>query len=127
MKLKEMRAAKNLSQPQLAEAIGTDFPMISKFENFKCLPTPGMMKSICQTLECTTEDLYEPKEITFERKAKKKKRRNSYKLTVELETEAKQVIKEATKALGFGNATNWVTYCYDRLKKRLGRKKGGAD
>ena len=36
MKLKLLRLKKGISQKELAEQIGTDVPMLSKFETYKC-------------------------------------------------------------------------------------------
>lgn len=40
MQLRAMRIRKGKQQKELAKAIGTDEPMMSKFENYKCLPIP---------------------------------------------------------------------------------------
>ena len=93
MNLKQFRLQKGIKAKELAEAIETDEPMISKFENFKCLPTPDKMKGICEVLKCSIDDIYEKNEYTFV--AKKKKRTTEeagfYKLTVKLNTTDKEL------------------------------------
>ena len=42
-KLRQVRIAKGRQQKELAQKIGTDEPMMSRFENFKCLPIPSML------------------------------------------------------------------------------------
>lgn len=63
MQLRAMRIRKGRQQKELAKAIGTDESMMSKFENYKCLPIPPMMKALCDELGCEVGDIYEPHEI----------------------------------------------------------------
>ncbi len=64
MRLREIRKAKGRQQKELAKKIGTDEPMMSKFENYKCLPIPTMMKKLLKELGCSrVEEIYEPHEI----------------------------------------------------------------
>ncbi len=53
MRLREIRKAKGRQQKELAEKIGTDEPMMSKFENYKCLPIPSMMRKLLKELGCS--------------------------------------------------------------------------
>lgn len=57
MQLRAMRIRKGRQQKELAKAIGTDEPMMSKFENYKCLPIPPMMKALCDELGCEVGDI----------------------------------------------------------------------
>ena len=57
MQLRAMRIRKGKQQKELAKAIGTDEPMMSKFENYKCLPIPPMMTALCRELGCEVEDI----------------------------------------------------------------------
>lgn len=64
MRLREIRKAKGRQQKELAEKIGTDEPMMSKFENYKCLPIPSMMRKLLKELGCSrVEEIYEPHEV----------------------------------------------------------------
>ena len=53
MRLREIRKAKGRQQKELAEKIGTDEPMMSKFENYKCPPIPSMMRKLLKELGCS--------------------------------------------------------------------------
>lgn len=55
-KLKQIRNEKNLTQPQLAEAIGIEQSYLSKLENDKSVPSAEMFQSIIKTLEMDAKD-----------------------------------------------------------------------
>lgn len=55
-KLKQLRTEKNLTQPQLAEAIGIEQSYLSKLENDKSVPSAEMFQSIIKTLEMDARD-----------------------------------------------------------------------
>lgn len=125
MQLRAIRIRKGRQQKELAIAIGTDEPMISKFENYKCLPIPQMMTALCRELSCEIEDIYEPHEIfltptkaTVKVAKKKKSKKDCYHLTVNLPPEARKFFKEALTKCGFKDITAWVNYCFDRLKAK---------
>ena len=121
MKLKEIRIAKGKQQKELAKAIGVDEPMISRFENYKCLPTPPTMKLLLKELECNIEDIYKSNEIYIKSKsniAPKEKEEDIYHLTVNLPGEAREVFKSALKKCGYKDITYWVYRCFERLKKQ---------
>ena len=122
-KLKELRIAKGRQQKELGKAIGTDEPMISRFENYKCLPIPPMMNALLKELDCKLEDIYEPHEVYSQIKTappKKRKRKSGvYRLTAELPEEAKEFLNSgALQKLGFKDITAWANYCYERAKKQ---------
>lgn len=121
-RLKEIRIAKGRQQKELGKAIGTDEPMMSKFENYKCLPVPSMMKALLQELGCSIEDIYEPHEVYLQMTvAPKKRKRKSdvYRLTAELPKEAKEFLNSgALQKLGFKDITAWVNHCYEQAKKQ---------
>lgn len=122
MKLKEVRLQKGLQQKELANAIGTDEPMMSKFENYKCLPIPSMMRLLLQVLACDIGDIYEPNEIYTQLVSattrKRKRKSDVYRLTAELPEEARAFLNGgALQELGFKDITAWVNYCYEQLKK----------
>lgn len=108
MQLRAMRIRKGRQQKELAKAIGTDEPMMSKFENYKCLPIPPMMKALCDELGCEVGDIYEPHEIFL----------TSPKVTVNLPPEAREFFKEALGKCGFKDITSWVNHCFERLKAK---------
>ena len=107
MQLRAMRIRKGRQQKELAKAIGTDEPMMSKFENYKCLPIPPMMKALCDELGCEVGDIYEPHEIfltspkvTVKVSKGSKKKKEFYHLTVNLPPEAREFFKEALGKCG---------------------------
>ncbi len=115
MQLRAMRIRKGKQQKELAKAIGTDEPMMSKFENYKCLPIPPMMTALCRELGCEVEDIYEPHEVylsspkaTVKVANGKKKKKDCYHLTVNLPPEARKFFKDALQKCGFKD----ITACY---------------
>lgn len=123
MRLGEIRKAKGIGQRELAEKIGTDEPMMSKFENYKCLPIPAMMKLLLKTLGCNrVEEIYEPHEVYLQLAnvsaavMAEKKESDVYKLTATLPKEAKELFDEALKPLGYRSITDWVKQCFERLE-----------
>ncbi|MEG1662521.1 MAG: helix-turn-helix transcriptional regulator [Clostridia bacterium] len=124
MKLRQIRIAKNRQQKELGNAIGTDEPMMSKFENYKCLPVPSMMKLLLKELNCKIEDIYESSEIYINEgkqvsvKEKDSKEVKFYRLTVNLPREAKELLKASLKKCGYKDITYWIYRCYERLQKQ---------
>lgn len=123
MRLREIRLAKGVGQKELATKIGTDEPMMSKFENYKCLPIPAMMKKLLEELGCRrVEEIYEPHEVylqlaNFKASVRTKKgRAKVYKLTATLPKEAKDIFDKALKPLGYRSVTDWVRQCFERLE-----------
>ena len=116
MKLKEKIEEKGLTANELARLVKVDAPTISKFKNYKVLPIPATMESICNVLDCEVEDIYEPSEINF-KKCKKSVRTefDNYKVTVRLPREAKAKIRKALKICGYRNVSYWINRCYERL------------
>ena len=124
MKLKEVRLAKNRQQKELAISIGTDEPMMSKFENYKCLPIPSMMKALLIELDCKLEDIVESSEVYVnETKVSVKQNKEAeepkyYRLTVNLPREAKEFLKLSLKKCGYKDITYWIYRCFERLTKQ---------
>lgn len=123
MRLREIRKAKGRQQKELAEKIGTDEPMMSKFENYKCLPIPSMMRKLLKELGCSrVEEIYEPHEVYLQLASvnatvvKEKKVSEIYKLTATLPKEAKELFDKALKPLGYRSITDWVKQCFERLE-----------
>ena len=123
-KLRQVRIAKGRQQKELAQKIGTDEPMMSRFENFKCLPIPSMLSKLTEELGCTVDDIYEPHEIylqgvTVKASAPKaKKNTEVYHLTVNLPPEAREFFKTALKKLGYKDITDWANRCFERTRRQ---------
>ena len=120
MKLKLLRLNKGISQKELAEQIGTDMPMLSKFETYKCLPIPSMLRKITDVLKCTIDDIYEPHELyqcRSKTKVKSKNEPSTYHLSVHLPREARAFLKSSLKECGYGSVTDWITRCYEQLQR----------
>lgn len=117
MKLQEKILEQGLTNKELAQKIGSDAPMVSRYTNFKCLPTPKTMEEICNVLSCMVEDIYSEEEITFNRCKSKKVNVDfkNYKITVRLPRESKEKIHNALKICGYKNISYWIYRCYERL------------
>ena len=128
-KIKEKRIELGLTQPELAKAIDKDVPLISKFENFVCIPVPSDAEKIMKTLKCTTIlELYDEKDISFIKETKLVNKRTlelmSYKLTAELPRDAKDwLIKENLEMLGYKSIKDWANKAYEKFVKRVQKKR----
>lgn len=58
LKLKAARAARDLSQQQLAEAVGVSRQTINAIEKGDYNPTVKLCIAICKALGCTLDDLF---------------------------------------------------------------------
>ena len=118
MFLKEKRLEKGKSQKEMAKAIGTDEPLYSKFENYKCLPVPVMMDKLTEALNCEVRDIYTGNEVYYRKARKKPSATTGYKLTVVLPPDAKEFLQVALKECGYKDITYWIWRCYERLQKQ---------
>jgi transcriptional regulator with XRE-family HTH domain len=55
--LRELRLARNLTQPQLAERCGSNVPFISNVERGVMLPGLAMLLRLADALECNVSEL----------------------------------------------------------------------
>ena len=122
-RLKEIRIAKGRQQKELALKVGTDEPMMSRFENYKCLPIPSMLARLTEELECSVEDIYQPHEIYSSARPKiasapKKANNETYRVTVKLRPEARGFLKTALKKCGYKDITDWVNRCLEKTMKQ---------
>ena len=62
LKLKSARAAKDLSQQQLADAVGVSRQTINAIEQGDYNPTIRLCLAICRVLDRTLDDLFWPEE-----------------------------------------------------------------
>jgi transcriptional regulator with XRE-family HTH domain len=128
LKLKERRLERKLEQQDLASRVGTNAPMMSNFERYKCLPIPVMLKEICKQLDCSVDDLYERGEIYIDGRAAGKKpfgaevrqEPSVYKLSVRLPDEARAVLTQANlEKCGYHSLKDFVWHSYKRFEKQL--------
>jgi transcriptional regulator with XRE-family HTH domain len=140
MNLTEQRQAQELTQTELAAKLenqGTkvDKSLLSRFENYVCLPTPETLKALCQVLECNKLDLYDIAEIdlisdipqnkpkTAPVRQKSTRHTNIYNLAVRLDRSVLQVLnKRVLQMFGYKDITDFVNKCVDRLIKRYNKK-----
>ena len=117
MKLEKQLKKANLTSKDLAKQIGTDASMVSKFNNYRCLPVPATMEAICKALNCTVNDIYTDNEITFKKGKRKavESEYENYKITVRLPRDAKEKVHTALKFCGYKDVTHWIYRCYERL------------
>lgn len=129
MNLKALRQQKLLSQRELSNLIGTDEPMISRFERYHCLPTPPTFKRICEVLGAEPEEIYTKDEATLfnalkrpTRREKRQEGTNPYKLTVRLPYELASALNEKLGVCGYRNKTEWIRHCIKNLNRQYKRK-----
>jgi len=135
VRIKEKRIEQGITQPELAKYIKKDVPLISKFENFVCLPVPEDVNKIAKKLKCTTIlELYDEEDLRFIQEQKKQKRAKddiellTYRLTADIPRDAiNWLTKENLKMLGYSSIKSWVNDCYRKLVKRIQKKKSPFD
>lgn len=137
---KELAANAHRADPRV------DNPLLSKFVNDVCLPTPRILESICKTLSCAPLDIYDEREITLAPQsgggksksteaAKKRARRrekNVYNLTVEIPRDIAERIfdKTALRKLGYLSKSDFVRQAVAAADARLAeieRREKAAD
>ncbi len=58
-KIKELRNLNNITQQELANKLGISFQALSNYENNRRTPNVELIKKICVSLNCTTDELLE--------------------------------------------------------------------
>lgn len=130
MKLTELRIERGIQAKDLAVAVGTDAPMISRFEHYKCLPIPKMCARIADVLGCDIEAIYEPHEIYYKKPHKQVKavELTSYRLTAKLPREARDFLHSgALQECGYKDITEWINKCYHALMRTYNEIKNKED
>lgn len=120
MNLQEKRRQIGIEQADLAKRVGTNAPMMSNFENHRCIPVPLMLKAICRELNCEILDIYSPEEIYVSKHTRKtaNDEKSCYRLTVELPNSARVVFKSKNlKKIGYKNLKDFMWHCYKWLEK----------
>lgn len=127
MKLKEKRKELNIEQTDLAVHVGTNVPMISNFERYKCLPVPTMLKAICKVLKCEVLDIYEANEIYIKEadiksqlKVALREKPCVYRLTADLPNYAREILNSKNlEKCGYHSLKDFIWHCFKRFEKRL--------
>lgn len=125
MELQERRRERGIEQADLARRIGTSAPMLSNFENYKCLPIPTMLARICEELKCERKDIYADNELyVLKRKSIVKTEQRAepevYKLSVRLPDRARQAFTlENLEKCGYHSLKDFIWHCYLRFEKQL--------
>jgi len=126
MNLQERRRELNIEQATLAKKVGTNAPMMSNFENYRCLPIPAMLKAICKELKCDVLDIYKQHEIYISKTCRKgeKDKPEYYRLTADLPNEAREVFSSKNlQKCGYHSLKDFIWHCYKWLEKRQNAKK----
>lgn len=124
MKLQEKRRECGLEQSDLAKRVGTNAPMMSNFENYKCLPIPTMLDAICKELKCERQDIYKDNELYTKSKTQRSQKTKielaTYKLTVSLPNEARRIFtQENLRKCGYHSLKDFIWHCYLHFQKKV--------
>lgn len=124
MKLQERRRECGLEQTDLAKRVGTNAPMMSNFENYKCLPIPTMLEAICKELKCERQDIYKDNELYTKSKNRRSPKTKAelaiYKLTVSLPNEARRIFtQENLRKCGYHSLKDFIWHCYLHFQKKV--------
>lgn len=64
MKIKELREARNLSQTELARAMGVKHSSVAQWENNESMPAAAKLPKLAEILGCTIDALYNRKDAS---------------------------------------------------------------
>ena len=64
--IRSYRKSRNMTQAELAKALGVNVYSVTMWENDKFEPTAGNLRALCQTLGCTAEELLDKPNIIVE-------------------------------------------------------------
>ena len=123
MKLQEIRRERSIEQADLATKVGTNAPMMSCFERYKCLPIPAMLKEICRVLNCSPLDIYSEEELyiaTRKQSDTEIKESEVYRLTADLPNYARKILSsENLKKCGYKNLKDFIWHCFRWFEEKL--------
>lgn len=132
MKMQELREQAGLKQTHVAERAGIDAPTLSKIEKGRILPTPLILRRICETLYQDLLDIYEKHEIDLIgcmgnnnpiRDTSKSSKAFVPKVQFKRnETACKCLKRDKLKQLGYASAQEWFDECVEGLAARLNEK-----
>lgn len=123
MNLQSVRQSKNIEQAELAKQVGTNAPMMSNFEHYKCLPVPRMLKMMCEILHCEISDIYSNEELyitTLKRNRVPEEKRIFYKLTVSLPDSMRNLLSQNNlERCGYHSLKDFIWHACKRFEKQL--------
>ncbi len=67
--IKKLRGERNITQQQLADAVGVTFQAVSKWENGATVPDVGTLPEIADFFDVTIDDLFKPNMTAYKNKA----------------------------------------------------------
>ena len=79
-----------------------DKPMVSKYENGVCIPTPSQLSALCALYGCPLSELYGA-------------RPGTYKLTVRLPDALATGLRERLRRKGYESITAYIVDCIEQL------------
>ena len=125
MKLKAVRSYREIGQAEFAKKVGTTAPMMSNFENYKCVPVPSMLKRMCEILNCKISDIYSDDEIYIKKEAKnliakRIEQKLYYKLTVRMPDYTRELLTlKNLRMCGYHSLTDFIWHCCKRFERQL--------
>ena len=123
MKLQEMRQKRGVEQLDLALRVGTNAPMMSNFEHYKCLPVPQMLNAICEILQCERSEIYDDDELYVKGKKAartRNKESNIYNLSVRLPDRVRDLLTQANlEKCGYHSIKDFVWHCVTVFEEQL--------
>ena len=127
MNLQECRRKANIEQADLAKRVGTNAPMMSNFEHYKCLPIPSMLVAMCKELKCEIGDIYKDDEIyiktssnTRTEKSKSSSGGLIYQLSGRLPIEKRELFSKINlKKCGYNSIQDFIEKCVKAFEKKL--------
>lgn len=69
--IKKLRGERNITQQQLADAIGVSFQAVSKWECGTTLPDIAMLPAIANFFDVTIDELFKPNMMAYRNKAER--------------------------------------------------------
>ena len=100
-----------------------DKPMVSKYENGVCIPTPSQLSALCALYGCPLSELYGAGILEYfrtggqtARKAgTRAERPGTYKLTVRLPDALATGLRERLRRKGYESITAYIVDCIEQL------------
>lgn len=124
--LKKNREKRGLTQTELAEALGIDRALISKFENGVCLPTPITCSKLCLLLETEIDKIWKKSEIYIKPRNLASERRNALNRLTYYNFACRiprglctSVHKDKLKQMGYSSRKEWLLKQIERFNQEF--------